>query len=54
MKYMRLPLVLFVILFVTILGLTTANADSEWDKRAKPTEEENIQEVINKYFEIRY
>jgi hypothetical protein len=54
MKYMRLPLALIVIFFVTILGLSTVRADTEGDRKANPTDEENIREVINKYFDIRY
>jgi hypothetical protein len=54
MKYIRLPLVLIVIFFVTILGISTVHADAEGDRKANPADKEKIQEVINKYFDLRY
>lgn len=54
MKFSHLSLVFILIMFITALGVITANAGAERERTASLAEEAKIREVIRNYFDKRY
>jgi hypothetical protein len=54
MKISYLSFALIMILVAANIGKSTVNANSEQENRENSTEEENIKQVIRKYFDRRY